>query len=434
MLTHNILSFLLVVLYASLLLILLYKITQPDRAYLSARQLALSFSVKIFFGLLYGFLFMQFYHGDDTWKYHELSKIEYHKLLLHPINFILDTFSQSSGNISLEAAYSTTNSYWSDFEEVLFIRMLAIFDVFSFGNYYVNVVLFCFVAYLGNLLFYRLLVSYFLHSSFLLQLVVFYYPMVLFWLSGIRKEGLLFLGMAVTLYYFNKLLKSGKHAVKNLVLFIAGITTLWLIRNLTLLCLVPALAAWYLHQRFRLRSFPVFAGVYITCTVLFFCSGYIHGFPDLARKVTERQYSFMALKGNTRLALDSLHGTASSFVKVLPQSLNHIFLRPYITQSKSLLQIVSAFDIFLFFGCAGGALFFRRSNWAGVIKNPVILSCLFTALSGYLFIGYIVPFPGAFVRYKSIFELLFVSCFAVFTDIKGNNEIKKTNILAIPIR
>ena len=430
MFLHITLSFLLIVVYTSLLLFLLYKITQRDRAYLSAKQLSLSFVVKIVFGLLYGFLFMRFYHGDDTWQYHDLSLAEYHKLLRHPLNFIQDTFSRTSGNISLEAAASTVNSYWSNFEEVLFIRMLAVFDVFSFGHYYVNVVLFCFVAYIGNLLFFRLLVSYYPRSSFVLLLAIFYYPIVLFWLSGIRKEGLLFLGISLTLYYFNKLLVN-KFAIKNLLLFAAGIATLGLIRNMVILCLAPALAAWYLQLRFRLPALATFAGVYLLSAVLFFYSGSVPGLPDMAGKVTERQHSFMALEGNTRLELDSLHGTFSSFVHVLPQALNHSFLQPYITQSKSPLQLVSAFDIFLFFACAGLAFLYRKINWQKVFANPCILTCLFTGFAGYLLVGYIVPFPGAIVRYKSIFELLFISCFAGCVRFISYGEIKKTNILPI---
>ncbi len=422
------LSFLLIFLYGFLLLLLLFRITRADRPTLSRGFLTAAFVVKILFGLVYGFLFLRFYHGDDTWMYHQTSLEEYHKLLHDPVLFMKDTFMKTRGSMSMEASYDTTNSFWSDFEEVLFIRMLVLFDIFSFGHYYVNVVLFCFITLLGHLLLYRLLVKYYPAAALPLSLMIFFYPVVLFWLSGIRKEGLLFLGVAGALYYFDKLLRSKGSAIKNGVVFAGCMIMLWLIRNLTVLCLAPALLAWFISVKGRIAAWRAFIPVYLLSGFLFFMGGSLPGLPDFAQKVTERQYSFLDLKGNTRLPLDSLHGNAASFLHVLPQALNHSFLQPLLFESKSILQIVSAMDIFLFFASLGVGFFFRKHSWRVALSDPLILACLFAAFSGYLIIGYIVPFPGAFVRYKSIFELLFVACFMVTTDFAAGLKIIKKSI------
>lgn len=425
------LSILLIAVYTCLLLMLLSKITRRDRAHLSRAQLAAGFVIKIVFGMLYGYLFMRFYGGDDTWKYHALSLVEYKKLLHQPRLFIQDTFSQTGGSLSLDAAYSTTNSFWSDFEEVLFIRMLAFFDVFSFGNYYVNVVLFCFITYLGHLLLYRLMVRYHPGSASFLRAGIFYYPVVLFWLSGIRKEGLLLLGIAVVLYYFNKLMHRNGRAVKNALLCLAALVMLWLIRNLVVLCLAPALMAWLLRSRAGWRPLFVYPAVYLGCAGMFFFGHRILPLPHLARKMAERQYSFLDLKGNTRLPLDSLHANPLSYLKVAPQALNHSFLQPTLFQSKSPLQLVSALDVFMFFGFGILCLYWRKRDWLSTIRSPLMLSCLLTAFAGYLVVGYTVPFPGAFVRYKSPFELLWITVLASLAAVPRKSDIKKKNILSI---
>ena len=419
------LSILLIILYTSLLTFFLRKLTRRDRNSLSVAQVTTGFVVKILVGMLYGYLFMRFYHGDDTWEYHHESLVEYDKLLHHPLQFISDTFTQTGGNLSLSAAASTDNSFWSNFEEVLFIRMLALFNVLSFGNYYVNVVFFCFIAYLGNLLFYRLLTSYFPRSSFWLYLTIFFYPAVLFWLSGIRKEGLLFLGLAAALYYFDKIVLHHKLTLKNGLLFGAAIVFTALIRNQVVLCLAPVLLAVFLHQRFKISIWTAIAGVYTVSIFLFFKSDLVPHFPNLAQKVTERQHSFLGLEGKTRVALDSLDGSARSFAKVLPQALNHMFLRPYFTQSPSALHLASAVDIYLFFAVVAVVIIFPVPAMGTALRNPVILICLLTALASYVLIGMVVPFPGAFVRYKSIFEILFVSCFAVLCRTPASFTLQK---------
>lgn len=427
-------SLVLIGVYTCLLLMLLGKITRRDRAFLSRAQLVASFVIKIVFGMVYGYLFMRFYGGDDTWKYHALSLVEYEKLLHQPLLFIRDTFSQTGGSLSLDAAYSTTNSFWSDFEEVLFIRMLAFFDVLSFGNYYVNVVLFCFLTYLGHLLLYRLAVRCHPGPASFLQAGIFYYPVVLFWLSGIRKEGLLLLGIAIVLYYFNKLMHENRRVLKRALLCLAALAMLWLIRNLVVLCLAPPLLAWFLRSRGRWRPLFVYPAVYLACAGMFFFGHRVLPLPNLAQKLAERQYSFLDLTGNTRLPLDSLHANPLSYLKIAPQALNHSFLQPALFQSKSPLQLVSALDVFLFFGFGGLCLYYRKSSWLSTVRSPLVLTCLLTALAGYLVIGYTVPFPGAFVRYKSPFELLLLLVLASLAAAPGQFDIKKKNIFSIPKR
>lgn len=407
-------SFLLVILYTSFFVAGFLEISRSYRNYISAQQVTISFITKVVFGMAYGFLFLKFYNGDDTWQYHNLSVIEYKQLLHHPLNFFSDIRIKANGVSSIGAIFDTQNSLWNKLDDILFIKMLVIFNIFSFGHYYVNVVLFCGLVYFGHLLLFRQFTRYFPKSSFLLTISIFYLPMVIFWLSGIRKEGLLFLALAWVLYYFDRLLRKEENLIKNIFFVSAGLIILLLMRNFMLLCLAPSLLAWFLCYRFRRKAMVIFAVVYLFSVGIFFLSGKIPGLPDLAMKVAQRQHDFLGLTANTRLPLDSLTGTASSYFEVLPQAVNHAFVRPYITESRGVLQLLSSINILVFFAIFIVAIIFRRPDWKAVLNQPLVLTCLFTAVFGYLVIGYTVPFPGAFVRYKAIFELIFLSSFVVF--------------------
>lgn len=292
------------------------------------------------------------------------------------------------------------------------MRLLVLFNFLSFGNYYVNVVLFCSLVFTGHLLLYRLFTRRFPEASRFLFIAIFLLPVVLFWLSGVRKDGILFLGVSLSLYYFDRLLAE-KITIKNLLLFIAGLSIIFLLRNFMLLCLLPAFAAWWLCSRFRLNTPVTFMALYLLAIACFFSSSWLKGFPNLPEQVAQRQYSFMMLQGSTRLRLDSLHATPASYLHVLPQAIDHSFLRPYITEGKSPLHLASALDNLLFFGVALLVILFPRKGINAALKDPLLLTCLFSSLAGYIFIGYIVPFPGAIVRYKVIFELLFFCSFAI---------------------
>lgn len=415
------LSLTLIILYTILSIFLLLRLSKNLQQHISARQVTASFIIKILFGIAYGFIFLKFYAGDDTWKHHKASIVEYQKLLHHPILFLQDTFTNTSGRVSLDAVYDTKNSFWNNIDEILFIKMLAIFNVFSFGNYYVNVVLFCFIVYLANLLLFRLLVRYFPKASFWLLIAIFYIPVIVFWLSGIRKDGLLFVALAMVLFYFDSMMRKEGGFLKNAFLFLFGFLVLYLIRNLMVMCVAPALFGWFLCRLFRINALLTFIAVYALTIFLFFASGNIHGLPDLAQKVVDRQYDFFSLTANTRLALDSLQATSGSYLNILPQALNHSFLRPYLTESKGILQVISALDVVFFIGVLILAVFFHIKKIKIILQNPLILTCLFTSFFGYLLIGYTVPFPGAIVRYKIIFELLFLCAFAVLAEKRSDN-------------
>jgi hypothetical protein len=415
-------SLLLIIFYTTIFIFWLLKISRSYRNYLSAQQVALSFVTKIAFGLAYGFLFWKFYKGDDTWQYHNFSLTEYQNLLHHPGDFILDIRSKANGSTSLHSIYDTTNSFWNKFDDVLLIKLLTIFDLFSFGHYYVNVVLFGFVVYLGHFLIFRLLVHYYPQSAPLLIAAIFYNPMITFWLSGIRKEGVLFLALALVLFYFDRLLRKQGNLIINALFIFTGLGVLLVMRNFVVMCLAPSLLGLFFCRRFQWNAPLTFTAVYSGCIVAFFMSSTIPGLPNLPAKVAQRQYEFLSLTANTRLSIDSLKGTPASFLQVLPQAINHSFLRPYITESKGILQVISAGDILLFFLMALITALFHKDDWKKILQNPIVLTCFFTSLFAYLLIGYTVPFPGTFIRYKAIFELLFVCIFAIITDL---NKIER---------
>ncbi|HJU45429.1 MAG TPA: hypothetical protein VJ647_01540 [Chitinophagaceae bacterium] len=405
------LAFLLFILYTIIAVSVFNRVTRNYRNYLSKKQLTVSFILKLAFGVLYGLVFLHFYNGDDTWLYHwkalEITK----KLEQDPAAFF--RLFYSSGGPDAETVFSAEpTSFWNNLITECYMRLLVLFNFLSFGNYYVTVVLFCSLVFTGHLLLYRLFTHRFPEASRLLFIAIFLLPVALFWLSGVRKDGVLFLGVSLSLYYFDRLLAE-KITIKNLLLFIAGLSIIFLLRNFMLLCLLPAFAAWWLCSRFRLNAPVAFIALYLLAIACFFLTSWLKGVPDLPEKVAQRQYRFMMLQGNTRLELDSLHATPASYLHVLPQAIDHSFLRPYITEGRSFLHLASALDNLLFFGIALLVILFPRKGINAALKDPLLLACLFSSLAGYIFIGYIVPFPGAIVRYKVIFELLFFCSFAI---------------------
>jgi hypothetical protein len=67
----------------------------------------------------------------------------------------------------------------------------------------------------------------------------------------------------------------------------------------------------------------------------------------------------------------------------------------------------------------------RHKYWKVRLFQPVIFMFLALGITTYVFIGYLVPFPGAIVRYKAIPELLILCSVISITRWKEQTDYNK---------
>ncbi|MGZ3952419.1 MAG: hypothetical protein ACXVBZ_13555, partial [Flavisolibacter sp.] len=182
-------------LFAAYLILFAWLVTKVKfftRSGFSSAQLVIIFLLKVMAGIFYGWIGI--YYGQmaqmiDTWAYHVESLKEYHLLTTHPVDFFTSLFHNS-----YEGGYtnflSSRNSWWNDVKANFFIKIIAIFDLFSFGNYYVNVIFYSFISLFGPMAVYRIMKDVFPRQKVPLLIAVFLVPSFIYWTSGLHKEGL----------------------------------------------------------------------------------------------------------------------------------------------------------------------------------------------------------------------------------------------------
>src|SRR5688572_5213555 len=225
---------------------------------LSPFEVTVVFTFKVLMGCVYGYLFQRYYGGDDTWMLHYGSIQEYHKLMGQPLQFFAD--------LDLTASFRRNEGFasgWyfllSDLEYWIITKPLAIFNIFSRGNYYVNVVFFNLLTFWGQYLVFKVFATHFPYRRRLLVLLVFLVPPITFWLSGIRPDAWIMVGVGLTLYYFNAWLLGNK--VKHALVCLLGLAGLVIFRSPMLLLLLPGLLAWFIADKFRKPAWLVFCSV-----------------------------------------------------------------------------------------------------------------------------------------------------------------------------
>ncbi len=395
------------ILYFLALLFVIYVLQKKIGGGLNSFTVSSIYGYKVLLGCLYGLVFFHAYGGDDTWIFFRDSVSEYHKMIHDPRNFFYD-FSPANEFSGTKSLFSSFRLYLYDLEYWTMRKLLAFFNIFSRGNYYIDVLFFDFLVFWGPFLLYRLTTGFYPLKKRILVAVIFFLPGPTFWLSGIRGDGLLFGFFCLTIYFTSTWLRGAK--LKYLLPIVLGIGGMLVFRSAFLLILFPAFLAWLVAVMNPARSIHVFAAIYTIAAILFFLSPLIPktqgGLPQV---VADRQLDFYKLPGKTVFGLDTLRPTLGGFVRLAPEAAANGFFRPLPWETHGILQMFSSFDCLIFIVFLMLPWVFPGQHWVKSLTSPLSLFYIAFGTSLILFIGYVVPFPGAIVRYKAIPEMLLIA-------------------------
>jgi hypothetical protein len=378
-------------------------------------QLLAGFAVKILMGLIYGYIFLHYYNGDDTWKFFRASLAETELLINDTKQFFINEFTPENALRTGKNLGEVVEVYLNDLQYVLVVKTMAVFNLVSRGNYYVNVIFFNAIVFFGHYWLYKLLVGLFPAKKQLYYLLIFFFLPSVFWLSGIRVDGMVFFFLSLLLYY-----ACGRHDNKLsrwLVMVIAFGGVVICRPQLAILSAI-ALAGYAIGRR-NGRPAASMTGACLFALLLFFMPA-----SGLTAFVAGRQHQFLQLTG-TKFELGALDASAFSYLKVLPQAVANTFLRPFPWEAKGFLQLLASAEVALFWVIILIALYRRHPFWKVRLQQPVILTLLVLGVMAYIMIGYIVPFPGAIVRYKAIPEMLILCAVVSLSNYGESNNYKK---------
>lgn len=368
---------------------------------LTPAQLVIIFLLKVMAGIFYGWTGV--YYGElaqlmDTWTYHygsiKLSEI----LVKNPSEFFHELFNNSYKHGFGRFLYSE-NSWWNDLKGNFLLMILSVFNIFSFGHYYINVIFYSFISFFGPIAVYHVMQDVFPDKKGTVLIASFLIPSFIYWTSGIHKEGIIFVGLALVIYHLYFGVKEKRFPLHRVLLILFGFTLVLALRNFLIITLVPALIAWLLAERLPYKPVWVFAGAYLLFVVVFFTARSIHPALDFPEAVVVKRGEFLQLHGNSSIPMPQLEATAGSFLVNAPHAFSLAAIRPYPADVHHLLSLAAAIEINLLLLIF--ALFLvlrqRERSWTPFLWFGVALS-----VSILFMIGYSVNNLGAIVRYRSI--------------------------------
>jgi hypothetical protein len=162
------------------------------------------------------------------------------------------------------------NDYGAYNDDHTIIRVNALIMPFAFGSFHVHTVVMCFLSLCGLTALFRAFKDRLPNKQKALFIAVFLLPSVLFWGSGVLKEGILLFAMGFLFHSFFMGLVNHRKVLLNLFVLVASLCLLSINKNYLLVAVVPTLACFWLVDHFKIsKPFLFYLGLYI---VVFFGS------------------------------------------------------------------------------------------------------------------------------------------------------------------
>lgn len=345
----------------------------------------------------------------SDWKsYNLLGREQYNLLLSDPILFFTD-FGSNINKYGLGGIFDSSYSFWGYFRFTLLYKFVAVLDLLTGGNFYLNSIVFSSIVFFGHIAFYRLYTNMFPGNKVKILLLCFLLPSVLLYSSCVHKDGLVFLCAGLISFIFYSYLESkGSLTVRSAVIFLLAFFCIFLLRNYILVAMLPAICTALLCKILPYSKKAIISVSYSLYGITFFLSPHIHPSLNLPRAVINRKEDFESLaEGNTDISMNALYPTIKSFILNIPQAINHSLLRPYLWEFSNTGIILTALELLSYQILIVVYILFRNKKVHIFNSFNVYGFAFFISLM--LIIGYTIPNVGAIVRYRSM-VWIFVLC------------------------
>ncbi len=365
------------------------------------------FSLKVLSSIILTLIYTYYYTDrstTDIYKYFDDSKIMFESIHSKPLDFFRMIFGLDAGDYFRENYYSKMNFWYRNYETDIvsdshvIIRFNALFQLISLGNIYVHNVFINIISFIGLTALFKFFKPFLFPHLKVLFIGVFMVPSVLFWGSGLLKEGFILFGIGMLFYSLQQLLIHYKW--KYLIFLILGIFSILYNKSYLLVVLIIPIFSYIFYQKSTKKSILKSVGISIvlfcfTWFILWITIG-INPFDLIVNKHQEFLEINVLFESKSAFEIPGLTDTWSVLINTPTAWFNTIF-RPFLWENRSPLVVISAIENFLFFGLILLAFIFPKKSskhWF------IVLLCLIFVLSLFAIVGLIVPNFGALVRYK----------------------------------
>ena len=408
---------LLILAYSSFFIFLIFRLSFFRKSGIPASTLALLFGLKLLFGFLLWAIYTFYYPNRataDIYKYFDDSEIIFNALRTKPLDYVKMVTGIKNDTPAFDSYYSNMH-YWARKNSLgsyndghTVIRFNAVVRLFSMGFYTVHTVFICFLSFVGLTAIYKAFSPFFQNKKKELLLAIFLLPSVLFWGSGVLKEGLLFFTLGLFLYFFLQ-----TFSWRNFFICLTMAVLIAVSKFYVWLAILPGLLFLFFIRKTGTQNLLLkFTLIILVVTLIGTSIDKYTNIQNPLVTLAQKQIEFNSLANGqnqdanyknipaagSRIDIPTLQPTLFSFLKNAPAGLWNVFVRPYPTEMKSAMMLPVGLENGFIFLIIVICLIYRLPN--AQIKWEYVLFCFSFVAIQFLIIGETTPVLGAIARYK----------------------------------
>ena len=378
----------------------LFKSGPAKRLGLKSWVITLLFVCKVWAALFYGWFFRQmddYAVKADTWAMHYAAREETKWLLQEPMAFFTDVYTPRYADDG--GLMATENSLFNDLKQVIFIKLLALVNLVTGQYYVVNVVVFSIICFMGLLHLVEFFTRYLGKAALVASLgALFCFPTILFWTSGMHKDGLLLAISGWLLWGWN----NSRRQAWQWPLWIICMVIFFLLRVhvfiLFFLCFFPISLKWPVY---KIRpAFKLYTLVFLTLVSVILLWVYNPVVP--ASWLAARRADFLLLTASDVVSSTVFTPNFRGILSFLPQAAAYGFLWPLPGMYSSPFAMLAGVENAVILLLAIAAVYVGRRRKYVHLHTAVLLACFLYVITNFLLIGYTIPYLSPLMRYKSI--------------------------------
>jgi hypothetical protein len=398
---------------------------------------------KIWAGLAFAMVYLFYYDGGDTTTYFFGTETIVKMAGKDFPTFIKLLLGKNTDEVFSMFDYTTGYSeYWPDVNSFAVCRFNVPFYLLGGGSYLGNTIIFNLFLYSGVWRFYKLMTELFPQNEKTLAIALLFIPSVLFWGSGILKDGwcltaIFFIFIALYQIFIKK-----KRIILNLIALLFWGYISISIRPYTFYTAMGAGLIWVgFHYILLVKDRFLRTVVFPIVVVIVWITG-VSIFTNLSMFAGSRYSSMDAMietawviqddlkkdyYGGNSFDIGSFEPTLGGVLKKAPKAITAGIFRPFIWEARTLFMALSGLETLFLLGFfiyllikIGLITFFRN-----LFSNPFLMACFAFLVTYSFFVGLTTANFGALVRYRMPAFVFF----AIILIVSYNQNRKRSYLL-----
>jgi hypothetical protein len=372
-------------------------------------QIAGFFILKIMAGIGLAWIYTYWYTdrvAADTFKYFDDSEKLFK--LFHQDKRLFFQFLFGTAQYSKEYLEfsNTLNTWWNQYtiynDGRTMVRLNTLLRFISGGYYPVHNIIFCFITFCGLMAICRAFIPWLSRYRKAFVFIMFLFPSLTFWSSGVMKDGIIMVGTGGTLLVLSQFLQNKLSTGKMIALLVLFLTITFFSKLHIFMVMIPCLILFFILVKTKQK--PLWS-MLLAVMILFLLSVLLKWvyppadlFAFMAEKQAENIRMAIASKAGSYFEIPVLDGSVLNFLVNIPTGLFNSFLRPLPHEVNSALMLISASENLVMVAATFIILFLSGKK---ISQQTVFFhfSVLFVLIL-FTVTGMMTPVSGALVRYK----------------------------------